>query len=140
MNQTAIFWPMMAHVLLVYIVYGLVSRGRIRAVKAGSARTAQFRENREAEPSESLLAHNNLLNQFQLPLLFHAACLSLYVTGGVTIFTLTLAWIFAVSRYAHAWFHVTSNRIRHRRPMFIVGYFVLGVMWLAFAWQLAVGA
>ena len=35
MNQTAIFWPMLTHVALVYAVYALISRRRIAAVKAG---------------------------------------------------------------------------------------------------------
>jgi hypothetical protein len=138
MNQTAILWPMLSHVLLVYIIYGIVSLRRIQAVKAGSARTSQFRENRE-EPAESVFAHNNLLNQFQLPVLFHTACLSFYATGGVDVVPLLLAWLFAASRYIHAWIHVTTNRIRHRRPVFILGYFVLGVMWLWFALHLVAG-
>lgn len=136
MNQTAIFWPVIAHVLLVYIVYAVVSRRRVAAVKAGNARTSQFRENRE-EPPESVFAHNNLLNQFQLPVLFLAACLCLYVTNGVDIVALALAWIFIASRYAHAWIHVTTNRIGYRRPLFVVGYVALGFMWLALAFHLA---
>lgn len=138
MNQTAIFWPMLAHVLLVYIVYGIVSQRRVAAVKAGSAKPSNFRENRE-EPPESLFAHNNLLNQFQLPVLFLVCCLALFVTNGVTILTLSLAWVFIVSRYIHAWIHITTNRIRHRRPIFVLGYFVLGLLWLVFAFQVAIG-
>lgn len=135
MNEIAIFWPMIAHVVLVYIVYGVISERRIVAVQRGSAKTAQFRENRE-EPAESIFARNNLANQFELPILFHVCCLCLYVTRDVNILTLVLAWVFVASRYMHAAIHITTNRIRHRRPLFIVGYIVLGVLWIVFALHL----
>lgn len=138
MNQSLIFWPMMAHVLLVYIVYVVVSQKRIAAVRAGKARTSQFRDNVN-EPSESLWARNNLANQFELPTLFHVVCLILFLTGGVTLLTLILAWLFVAARYIHSWVHITTNRIRHRRPIFLLGYMILGAMWLVFAAQLAFG-
>lgn len=136
MNQTLIFWPMMAQVLLVYIVYGVVSRKRIAAVREGRAKAAQFRDNID-EPPESLWARNNLANQFELPTLFHVVCLALFVTGGVTMLTLILAWLFVASRYIHSWVHITTNRLRHRRPIFLLGYMILGAIWLVFVAQLA---
>jgi hypothetical protein len=135
MNQTAIFWPVIAQVLLVYMIYGLLSLRRRAAVRAGSVRRSDFRENRN-EPPESVFAHNNLLNQFQLPVLFYFVCLCLYVTQGSSIVTVALAWIFVVLRYLHAFIHVTSNRIRYRSPVFALGYVVLGFMWLWFALHL----
>jgi hypothetical protein len=135
MNQTAIFWPVIAQVLLVYIVYGLLGLGRKAAVQAGDARVSDFRENRK-EPPQSLFVNNNLANQFQLPVLFYVVCLCLYVTQGSSIVTVALAWIFVVSRYLHAFIHVTSNRIRYRSPVFALGYLVLGIMWLWFALHL----
>ena len=80
---------------------------------------------------------NNLANQFELPVLFYPLTIALYVTDGVTTFTVTLAWLFVISRYIHAWIHITSNRIRFRRPMFIVGYTIQGVMWIAFGLHIA---
>jgi hypothetical protein len=135
MNQTAIFWPMLAHVLLVYGIYVLMFVRRRQAVRAGSVKISQFRENRD-EPPESLFVRNNLANQFELPLLFHAACLSLFVTGAAGAAALTLAWIFVLSRYVHTWIHVTSNRIRYRQPAFSTGYLALGLMWVWLALHL----
>lgn len=139
MNQTAIFWPMIAHAVLIYALYVLISQKRIKAVKAGSARSSQFREN-VSEPPESLFVRNNMTNQFELPMLFYPVCFGLFVTDGVTVFTFILACLFVVSRYIHTWIHVTTNRIRHRRPIFIVGFFILGALWITFAVQLLFGA
>jgi len=136
MEATAIFWPMIAHVALVYGVYGLMALRRKQAVAGGRARVSQFRENRD-EPAESLFVRNNLTNQFELPVLFHACCLALYVTGGAGTAVVVLAWIFVLSRYAHAAIHVTTNRIRHRQPAFIAGFLSLGAMWAALAIHIA---
>lgn len=81
MTDTAIFWPMIAHVVLVVVLYALLGVRRAAAIKAGRAKTSQFRENLN-EPADSLFVRNCLSNQFELPVLFHAACLALHVTGG----------------------------------------------------------
>ncbi len=136
MQQTLIFWPMIAQVVLVLVIYALISKRRFEAIAAGNAKPSQFREN-VVEPDESRFVRNNLANQFELPVLFYAGCISLFVTGGVTLLTLSLAWIFVISRFVHAWIHVTTNRIRHRRPLFIVGFLAAALMWGIFAVQLA---
>lgn len=128
MNQTAIFWPMIAHVALVFGIYFLIFLRRKAAIQSGSARISQFRENTD-EPAESLFVRNNLANQFELPVLFHVVCLALYVVGAAGLFAVVLAWLFVVSRYIHAFIHVTSNRIRYRQPAFSAGFLVLALMW-----------
>lgn len=127
--STAIFWPMIAHAALVYLVYALISRRRSAAVAAGTATPAQFRQN-QVEPDESLFVRNNLSNQFELPTLFHPVCIALFVTGGAGAIPVALAWVFVASRCAHAAVHVTTNRIRHRRPLWIVGFAANGLLWV----------
>lgn len=136
MNQTAIFWPMIAHVVLVFIIYALIGLRRRAAVQNGSAKVSQFRENVN-EPPESLFVRNNLANQFELPVLFHVVCLALYATAGASLVPVVLAWIFVLLRYVHAFIHVTSNRIRYRQPAFTLGFLVLMILWLWLALHLA---
>lgn len=136
MLSNATLWPMIAHAALVFLLYWLLSKRRVAAVRSGSAQAAQFRENRE-EPPASLLVHNNLRNQFELPVLFHAVCLALYVSTADNWATVALAWIFVLSRYAHSYIHITSNRLRHRRPLFITGFLSLVGMWTWLAIWLA---
>ena len=136
MLANATLWPMIAHAALVFLLYWLLSKRRFAAVRSGSAQAAQFRENRE-EPPASLLVHNNLRNQFELPVLFHAVCLALYVSTADNWATVALAWIFVLSRYAHSYIHITSNRLRHRRPLFITGFLSLVGMWTWLAIWLA---
>lgn len=138
MNQTAIFWPMIAQVALIYGVYALISIRRKAAIRAGQASVSQFRENQN-EPASSLFVRNNLANQFELPVLFFAACLTVHALGATTMATLALAWAFVASRYIHAAIHITTNRIRYRQPAFVVGYVTLAAIWAIIAWRLITG-
>lgn len=135
MNQTAIFWPMLAHVLLVYIVYLVMLRRRYGAVKSGEAKVGQYRV-RSTEPASSVTVANNLINQFELPVLFHVLCLALFVTNGVNYLTLALMWLFILTRYAHALVHLTSNNLMHRSRAFFVGAGILFIAWTWFALHL----
>ena len=122
--------------LLVYIVYLVMARRRYFAVKSGEAKVGQYKV-RSTEPVSSVTVANNLINQFELPVLFYALCLALFVTNGVNYLTLTLAWLFILSRYVHAWVHLTSNTLRHRRRAFFSGAGVLLLAWVLFALHLA---
>lgn len=136
MNQTAIFWPMLAHVLLVFIVYIVLAIRRGASVKTGEAKVQQFK-GRAEEPASSVTAANNIMNQFELPVLFHTACICLFVTAGTSVLTLTLAWIFALLRYAHAYVHLTTNKLKWRNMLFRVGLLSLLALWIVFALHLA---
>lgn len=138
MTPTAIFWPVIAQVALTYAIYALISRRRIAAIKAGDASVSQFRENQN-EPPQSRFVRNNLENQFELPMLFFAACIIAFVIGSAGLAMIALAWVFVLSRIGHAYVHVTTNRIRHRRPLFITGFLALAAMWALIAWRLAIG-
>jgi len=135
-SSTAIFWPVLAQVLLTYVVYVVMSSRRIGAVKAGNARPSDFKVP-SIEPEPSATAARNLTNQFELPVLFFAACLSLFVTGGAGMAAVIVAWAFVLARAAHAWIHLTTNRIRQRRMLFIVGLTINLVQWLLLAIHIA---
>ena len=129
LSTSATIWPMIAHAVLVFFLYWLLSRRRYAAVQSGNTAAGDFRENRE-EPAESLIVNNNIKNQFELPVLFHAVSLALYASTADNWGTVALGWIFVLSRYAHSYIHLTSNRLRYRRPAFMVGFASLMLMWV----------
>ena len=133
----ATIWPMIAHVALVFGLYLLLSARRMRAVREGRASAEQFRDNRD-EPAESLAVRNCLANQFELPVLFYAVSILLYLVDADNAVTVLGGWLFVLSRYAHAAVHVTSNRLRYRRPLFIAGFAVVLLLWAWLAVWLAV--
>lgn len=135
MNPTAIFWPMVAHVLLVCIVYCLLGWRRRIAVVSGAVRADRFKT-RSSEPDVSASVAANLMNQFELPVLFHVVCLAFFATNGVSYVAVALAWMFVLARYVHAFIHVGSNNLRHRSPAFAAGFAILVLMWIWFALHL----
>ncbi|ACE89868.1 MULTISPECIES: MAPEG family protein [Rhizobium] len=138
MTGYEIFWPLLAHVALVYGLYALLGARRAKMVRAGKIAKSDYRENRD-EPAESLAVKNCLANQFELPVLFYACCILLYVTEADNIVAVGLAWLFVALRYAHAAVHVSSNDLRYRSPLFAAGYLTLAGMWLWLAAWMVMG-
>ena len=139
MTNEMIFWPMLAQVGLTYGIYALVSRRRIAAIGAGEAKVGDFRIPLR-EPERSASAVRNLINQYELPVLFFVCCLTLYVLGAADAAAIISAWSFVLSRFMHAYVHVGSNRVRYRRPLFIGGFFALLAMWALVVLRLIAGA
>lgn len=135
MNPTAIFWPMIAHGALVAFIYGVLRRRRWASVRTGEAKASQFRV-RGNEPASSAAVSGNLMNQFELPMLLHVVCISLFVTNGVSYLTLALAWLFIATRVVHTGVALYGNRLRYRAPIFFASAGVMGVLWLVFALHL----
>ena len=136
MNQTVIFWPMIAHALLVFIVYGVLMIRRREVVMTGQAKAQAYKQ-RATEPEPSMNVSNNLMNQYEAPVLFHVVCLALHATAGVSYIVLALAWLFALSRYGHSYIHLTTNKLKHRNYAFRSGLGILVLMWLWLALHLA---
>jgi hypothetical protein len=133
---TAMFWPMIAHAFLVFILYGLLLYRRKNQTLTSKDAVAQYRE-KGVEGQASSLVNRNIANQFELPVLFHAICLLLYITDADNVVTVVLAWLFVISRYAHSYVHVTSNRLRYRAPLFGIGFALLVCLWAWLAIWLA---
>lgn len=135
MNQTTILWPVLAQVLLVYLAYGVLGWRRRRAMRDGIVGREDLRD-RQSDPPLSRSASANVMNQFELPVLFYVVCLALLFLSGVSYVALVLAWLFVISRYVHAFVHLTSNRVALRGPLFASGWVVLALMWVLLALRL----
>jgi len=125
---TAMFWPMIAHAFLVFGLYGLLFYRRKKYTFIDREAVQRYRDTGE-EALQSRVVNRNIANQFELPLLFHAACLLLYITDADNIVTVFLGWIFVASRYVQSYVHVTSNRLGARAGAFAVGFVALVLMW-----------
>ena len=78
-------------------------------------------------------------NQFELPVLFYVLTILAIITKHADLLFVVLAWIFVLSRLAHAYIHVTSNDLKLRGPFFGVGALVLAIMWLIFIVKIMLG-
>lgn len=102
---------------------------RIPMVLKGGVRIDDIALERTGWPRREHQASNALDNQFQLPVLFYVgAGLALYF--GPTAFELALAWLFVVTRYVHAFVHITDNHVIRRFAAYFAGLLLLCVLWL----------
>lgn len=125
MNNELILAPILGHIFLVMLIYVLLLVRKIKAAKAGLVDREIAAMDRKAWPADVVKASNNLDNQFEAPMMFYALCLILYLTQAVTTLTLVLAWFFLLSRYLHAFVHVTSNYVPIRMRVFASGLVAL---------------
>ena len=140
MRPELMLQPMLAVMLLTFAVWlglyftriGEMKRQRVHPQKMSTraARTQVDLGSAEARNSD------NFMNLFELPVIFHALCITLYVTGAVDPANLVLAWLFAASRVAHSFIHVTYNRVLHRFAAYVFGGVVLLALTLRTAWTL----
>ena len=75
-------------------------------------------------------------NLFEVPVLFYALCGFLAITKLTTLLLLACAWGYVVLRAAHAYIHLTSNKVVRRFQVFVASTIVLYVMWGIFAVRL----
>ena len=68
----------------------------------------------ELLPEEVNYPANNLKNLFELPVLFYALCLYLFVSGSVDTGYLVAAWLFFALRVFHSVVHCTRNIVMLR--------------------------
>lgn len=132
MSVAAILSPLFALVALAFILLFTLGPMRLSAVKRGEVGPDGLLDPR-AFPARCRQVANAFTNQFELPVLFYTlTALALFTRKADLIFVI-LAWVFVVSRYAHAFVHVTSNDLKLRFPAYLVGVIVLLIMWVLFA-------
>jgi hypothetical protein len=137
MHGNLIFWPVLVMVLLTLLIYVRLIKVKIRELKAGNVDMARRGLHEDAWPESVLQVNNSIRNQFELPVLFYVVCFALWAMEAVGIVALVAAWLFVLSRIAHAWVHLTSNYIPNRRRLFTVGWWILLLMVLLAMWKLA---
>lgn len=129
----------LAHILLVLMLFILLGRRKIAAVKAGQVDRKKAALDNRQWPEDVLKVSNNIANQFEAPVLFHALVLLAQVQNMATTFVAGLAVFFVLTRYAHAYVHTTSNFVPHRFRLFVIGVLTLLVMTITLIVQWAQG-
>jgi hypothetical protein len=139
MNSTLIFWPVLAQVVLTILVFILMGLRKAKSIKAGTVNRKEAALDNRVWPTDVVQVSNNIANQFETPILFYVLCIVLYISGGVGVVALVLAWAYSLSRYAHAFVHTGSNFVPTRMRIFLFGIFVLLLMILLAGFELASG-
>jgi len=132
MTNEYIFLPVLAHMLLTFILYIYLGNVKSRAVREGSVDRNAASLKPKAWPDFVLKVSNNLDNQFDSPILFYMLSVVYYLTGNVNSILLLIMVAYVFTRYIHAYIHVTSNYVPYRYKSFVIGLLALLVLtiWL----------
>ena len=137
MHSNHIFWPVLAQIFLTLVMFIMLGIKKAKAVKAGEVNRSETALNNRVWPEYVVKISNNIANQFEIPVLFYVLCLVLYSINAAGIVAIVLAWLFVLSRFAHAYVHIGSNYVPMRLRLFLFGCFVLIAMFVNTAWKLA---
>ena len=121
MHSEMILLPVLVQVFLTISVYVLLNVAKIRATKRGEVDLARRALHDDAWPDQARKINNNIRNQFEVPVLFYVLALALLALNAVGPAALSCAWLFVLSRLAHAYVHVGSNYVPVRRRLFMFG-------------------
>jgi hypothetical protein len=135
----AVVAAILVQMALAHALLWRLGQVRLPLVFAGQIRPRDVALSRDPWPDRAKQVSNAFDNQFQLPVLFYvSAGLALYF--GPNLVEAVLAWLFVVSRLAHALIHATSNHMTRRFSAFIVGFAILGIFWVELAVHLVLAA
>jgi hypothetical protein len=122
MTQQAIFGPFFATMFLTLLVWVYMYIRRISFItsnKFGSKELATPGALARLSPPEVANPSDNLKNLFEIPVLFYALVLYLFVTNQVDAVYVNAAWVFVVFRALHSAVHCTFNLIMLRFYLYL---------------------
>jgi hypothetical protein len=135
-HAAALLQPVVALVVLTAIVGLVMVVYRNVAVIRGTASARYFRNFTADQPAEWVeRPARTYMNLLELPVLFYVACLLMLTTGRFDAVQVSLAWIFVMTRYVHAFIYIGFNHVPLRFAAFLTGVFTLAVIWTRFAEQ-----
>jgi hypothetical protein len=137
-QAAALIQAMVALVVLTAIVFVMMVVYRNAATIRGIASLRYFRTFTADHPAEWVeRPARTYMNLLELPVLFYVACLLMLATGGIDAVQVSLAWVFVITRYVHAFIYIGFNNVPWRFAAFLAGAITLAVIWTRFAWQYA---
>ncbi|MDX1404506.1 MAG: MAPEG family protein [Woeseiaceae bacterium] len=131
MDRSTILLPFFGVMLLTLVVWLVMYIRRIRflILNRVDLRTVDTPDKAASVvPYEVGLAAHNLKNLFELPVLFYAVCLYLFVSDSVDATHLAAAWWFFAFRVAHSVIHCSSNVVIHRFTAYLLSALALWLM------------
>ena len=123
MEQTRIFGPFFATMLLTLVVWVYMYVRRIAFIRGRSLDPKELAiPGRLAEMSPAAVSNpsDNLKNLFEIPVLFYALALYLFATARVDATYVTAAWVFVAFRAMHSAVHCTFNLVILRFYLYLI--------------------
>lgn len=137
MDQTAIFQPFVATMLLTMVVWLYMYGRRLPFIFASRLEPKQMTPQELARLSPPGVSNpsDNLKNLFELPTVFYAVVLYLFATDQVDAVYVGAAWGFFLFRVLHSAVHCTFNFIPLRFALYVISAAALWIMVFRVAWH-----
>jgi hypothetical protein len=122
-EQLTIFGPFFATIFLTIIVWVYMYIRRIHFLQTTKIRPELLIRHGELariSPPGVNNPSDNLKNLFEIPTLFYAMSLYLYVTKQVDVTYVIAAWLFFAFRVLHSFIHCTFNHIMLRFYCYLI--------------------
>jgi hypothetical protein len=140
--QQAIFGPFLAMMLLTLAVWVYMYVRRIHFITSRGIRSQDLAVPGALAgltPPQVSNPSDNLKNLFELPVIFYALALGLFVTGQVDAAYVSAGWVFAAFRALHSAVHCTFNRVMLRFLLYAIASAALWFMVLRCAAHFVAG-
>jgi len=128
--------PLLAQVLLTFIVMYIMGRKRVNEIKKMKIhpQRTDVRTHAREVFKESEAAADNYHNQLESPILFYVVILLTLMLMVQDYVIVALAWTFVGLRYIHSFIHITYNHVLHRFSVFVFSSLVLFALWFRLGW------
>jgi hypothetical protein len=139
MTLPMILAPLFVLVLMTFVLGFWLAALRGPAFSRGEVRAEDVDLRQPNWPRKAMQVGYSFSSQFELPVLFYVLTILAMYTKHADILFVVMAWIFVLSRVAHAYIHTTSNNLKLRGPFFGIGALVLVIMWIIFIVRIMLG-
>lgn len=133
-NHALIFLPMLVVVTLTIIGFVRLVTARYGTINGRHVPLKFYVAFQGAsEPEPTAVAVRHYANLFEAPIIFYAACISVFALQAVGEAIYITAWIYALARTIQSVIHLSYNNVRHRAFAFLAGWIALVALWVQIA-------
>jgi hypothetical protein len=138
MTVSDLLLPVFIEVGLTFFLMLWMGVLRREALNSGAVQPKDIALREPNWPPRTRQVANCFHNQLELPFLFYVLVAFILITKTNSLIFVLLAWVFVLSRLAHAYIHTGSNDVRTRSIAIGIGAIALIVMWVIFAIRILV--
>jgi hypothetical protein len=131
LKDELILAPMLGMMVLTAVVWFVLYARRIPAMRKAGAPAQEYTTPDKGAvllPEQVSYPSNNFKNLFELPVLFYALCIYLFVTRTVEMADVYAAWTFLGFRVIHSAIHCTINIVIARFAAYSIAALALWFM------------
>jgi hypothetical protein len=139
MSIQAILLPLFVEVALTLALLLWLAVRRRNDIVSGTVHASKIALREPNWPVRTQQIAYSFSNQFELPVLFYVLTILEIITRHADLVFVVLAWVFVIARLGQAYVHTTSNRVLRRGINYVIGAFVLIVMWVVFMVRIMLG-